>query len=62
MRNGKDKKFIVNYTACKHEHPVESSHPANPRNPFLRQQLTWRELHFTVIDSAGRFARTLTHR
>ena len=61
MRIEKDKKIIVNYTAlCKHEHPVASSHPANRRNPFLRQQLTWRELNFTVIDSAGRFARTLT--
>ena len=63
MRNGKDKKIIVNCTAlCQNEHPVASSHPANPWNPFLRQQLTWRELHFTVIDSAGRFARTLTRR
>ena len=37
MRNGKDKKIIVNYTALRqHEHPVASSNPENRRNPFLR--------------------------
>jgi hypothetical protein len=63
MRNGKEEKIIVHYTTlCQHEHPVAYSHPSNRRNPFLRRQLTRRELQFTVIDSAGGIARFLTHR